>query len=120
MVVIRKFIGAIILFFDWIFSPRGIKREESVQLKINEQTSKLKLYQFHACPFCVKVRRVMKKMSLNIETRDAKKDQDFRNELETNGGKIKVPCLRIEDEAGKYTWMYESSDIISYLESRFA
>ncbi|MDF3852182.1 hypothetical protein [Achromobacter denitrificans] len=30
-----------------------------------------------------------------------------------------MPCLRIE-EAGGTRWMYESSDIIAYLEQRFA
>lgn len=120
MAIVRKILGAIILFFNWVFTPRGVKREESVQSKIDVQTSKLKLYQFNACPFCVKVRRVMKRMSLNIETRDAKNNQEFREELLTNGGAVKVPCLRIEDEDGKYTWMYESSDIITYLGKQFA
>ena len=36
------------------------------------------------------------------------------------GGKIKVPCLRVNDEQGKSTWMYESSDIIEYLQTRYA
>jgi hypothetical protein len=35
------------------------------------------------------------------------------------GGKIKVPCLRIE-ENGQTTWMYESKVIIDYLDKRFA
>ena len=35
------------------------------------------------------------------------------------GGKVKVPCLRIE-EAGGTRWMYESNDIIAYLEQRYA
>lgn len=119
MFIIRKIVGSIILFFNWVFTPKGIDREESVQANINEQTSKLKLYQFNACPFCVKVRRSMKRMSLNIELRDAKNNQQFQQELETNGGRVKVPCLRIEGEKGDYTWMYESSDIIAYLEKQF-
>ncbi len=31
---------------------------------------------------------------------------------------MKVPCLKIE-QAGEVTWMYESNDIISYLNQRF-
>lgn len=119
MAIIRKIIGFIILFFDWVFTPRGVKREASIQQEIDNETSKLKLYQFRACPFCVKVRRTMKRLSLNIETRDAKNNQEFRQELESNGGRIKVPCLRIEDDEGKYTWMYESSAIIAYLEKHY-
>ena len=35
------------------------------------------------------------------------------------GGNLKVPCLRIEERDLGYRWMYESSDIVHYLESRF-
>ena len=119
MFIIRRILGAIILFFDWLFTPKGVQREAALQNEIDTRTAKLKLYQFHSCPFCVKVRRVMKRMSLNIETRDAKNNSQFRQELETHGGRIKVPCLRIEDDKGQFTWMYESSDIVSYLESNY-
>ncbi|WP_141710024.1 glutathione S-transferase N-terminal domain-containing protein, partial [Vibrio splendidus] len=33
--------------------------------------------------------------------------------------RVKVPCLRIE-KGGKTEWMYESSDIVTYLEKQFA
>lgn len=62
----------------------------------------------------------MKRLSLNIDKRDALKDPAARAELQANGGQIKVPCLRITDEHGKHTWMYESNDIIAYLQERFA
>lgn len=29
-----------------------------------------------------------------------------------------MPCLRIEGEKGQMQWMYESSDIVRYLEER--
>ncbi|MBL4772571.1 MAG: glutathione S-transferase N-terminal domain-containing protein [Alcanivoracaceae bacterium] len=119
MFIIRKIIGSIILTLNWLFSPKGIIRNEANQSEIDTQTTKLKLYQFNACPFCVKVRRAMKRMSLTIETRDAKNNEDYHNELAIEGGKIKVPCLKIESENGKNTWLYESSDIIHYLENKF-
>jgi glutathione S-transferase len=113
-------IGSIIIFLDWITSPKGLKRDANIQTEVDSKTSKLKLYQFYSCPFCVKVRRAMKKMSLNIETRDAKNNPQFREELETHGGRIKVPCLRIEDDNGGYTWMYESTDIVKYLSEKYS
>lgn len=119
MIIIRKTVGSIILFFNWLFKPKGIVREETLQSTIDNKTKNLKLYQFNACPFCVKVRRAMCRMSLNIETRDAKNNNEYRQELETQGGSTKVPCLRIEDEKGKHTWMYESSDIVDYLTKEF-
>lgn len=119
MFIIRKIIGSIILSLNWLFSPRGVKRDSQLQKQIDEQTEKLKLYQFHACPFCVKVRRQMKRLSLNIELRDAKSKPHFSRELKSAGGKLKVPCLRIEDDEGNLKWLYESSDINLYLNKRF-
>jgi len=119
MVVVRAILGALILFFNWVFTPKSIKREASEQAAIDVQTSKLALYQYAACPFCVKVRRAMKRSALNIETRDAKRSEKFKAELLQGGGQLKVPCLRIEEENGDVRWMYESGDIIDYLEGRF-
>ena len=119
MVVVRAILGALILLLNWIFTPKSIKREVSEQAAIDAQTAKLALYQYAACPFCVKVRRAMKRSALNIETRDAKRNEQFKEELLAGGGRLKVPCLRIEEDNGDVRWMYESGDIISYLEERF-
>jgi glutaredoxin len=120
MGIIRGILGAIILFFDWVFTPKGIKRDAELQKKIDQQTAGLSLYQFKACPFCVKVRRALKRNTLNIPTYDAKHDERRRDELLQGGGKIKVPCLRIEEKNGDVRWMYESNDIIDYLETQVA
>ena len=61
----------------------------------------------------------MYKLNLPIEKRNAPEGSAHRTELLEGGGKVKVPCLRIEKD-GKVEWMYESSQIISYLEKRFA
>jgi len=120
MRIIRWLLGSLILFFDWVFTPRGIKRDPKLQEDINTQTSDLALYQYKACPFCVKVRRAMKRQSLPIQTKDAKRCEKSREELLQGGGKLKVPCLQIKDSDGNVSWMYESSEIIRYLEERFA
>jgi glutathione S-transferase len=67
----------------------------------------------------VKVRRAMKRQSLTIETRDVKRSDSAREELLAGGGNLKVPCLRVEDARGQVEWVYESKDIIGYLEGRF-
>jgi len=120
MVVIRWILGQLILLLNFVFSPKSIKRPADEQASIDAQTAELTLYQYLACPFCVKVRRTMKRHSLNIETRDAKRNDQFREELVQGGGTLKVPCLRIEEEGRDVRWMYESSDIINYLEQSFA
>ncbi len=119
MKFVRWLLGRIILMLNFIFSPRGVKRSPEAQKVADEKARHLSLYQFEACPFCVKVRRELKRQSVDIDLRDAKSDPAHRTDLESGGGKIKVPCLRIEKE-GKSEWMYESSDIIQYLQKEFA
>lgn len=118
MIVIRWILARIILVVDFLYRPTGIKRSTDVQAALDKSLSTLALYQYAACPFCVKVRWAMKRNTLNIETRDAKRNPEFAKELEEQGGALKVPCLRIEEESGAITWMYESNDIIDYLENR--
>ncbi|MDP2561443.1 glutaredoxin domain-containing protein [Psychrobium sp. 1_MG-2023] len=120
MAIVRWILGRIILLLDFIFSPRGVKRANEAQAVVDTQAQKLALYQFAACPFCVKVRRQMKRLSVNVELRDAKNDQTIAEELLASGGKKKVPCLRIEHDSGEVEWMYESSDINAYLTKRFS
>jgi len=55
-----------------------------------------------------------------VETRDAKRCDTAKGELLAGGGRLKVPCLRVVDTAGGESWMYESKDIIDYLEGRLA
>ena len=63
------------------------------------------------------MRRQIRKHSLNIEFRDAKNNISFKEELVKEGGKHKVPCLRIAHDGAKIEWLYGSDNIISYLES---
>jgi len=119
MKVIRWVLGRIILLLNFLFSPKSIKRSENEQKKIDDAMAQIQLYQFDACPFCVKVRRAAKRLNLPLETKDAKQSP-WEQELINGGGQRKVPCLRIENHTGEVEWMYESNDIITYLEKRFA
>lgn len=115
---IREGLGRIIVFVDFITRPKQIVRSESDQNKADEQAKNLALYQFYACPFCTKVRRNIHRLNISVELRDAQNNATFREELLKEGGAIKVPCLRIE-ENGRTKWMYESSDINEYLNAQF-
>ncbi|MEO9653460.1 glutathione S-transferase N-terminal domain-containing protein [Marinomonas sp.] len=117
--LIRNTLGLIMVALDLLTRGRKLQRTPSEQELVNEQLGELSLYQFFACPFCIKTRRAIHKLNLPIEMRDASQGSPFRAELLENGGKVTVPCLRIEQQ-GKVEWMYESSDIIRYLEKRFA
>lgn len=100
---------------DVLTSPTPMERSAEAQAKLDAATSAMSLYQFETCPFCIKVRRAIKRLALKIEIRDAKKPAIWEV-LVREGGQDQVPCLRIVEKDGKVTWMYESSDINAYLE----
>lgn len=119
MKFVRWFLGRLILAIDFLTRPRPLTRNKEDQAVVDAKTAKMSLYQFHACPFCVKVRRQIRKSSLNIELRDAKNNMTHKEELTKEGGKHKVPCLRIEQDRENITWLYNSKDIKSYLQDEF-
>lgn len=117
--LIRNLLGGIIAAIDLITRGSKIKRTTEAQNQVEAELKKLSLFQFFACPFCIKTRRAMHKMNLPIVKRNASQGSPFRDELLKGGGKVQTPCLRVESDNG-VEWLYESSAIISYLEKRFA
>ena len=112
---IRWFLGKLILFINAATLPKPIFRNGVDQDKVDKKTQYYTLYQFEACPFCVKVRRFIRKNSLKIELKDAKSNMGNKSELVNNGGKHKVPCLKIEKINATTIWLYESDAIIAFL-----
>ena len=117
---LRLVLGPFVLLWEWVTTPKGIVRPPAQQQEIDSQCRGLALYQFKTCPFCIKVRRVMRGLSLNVELRDAQYDAQHRAALLQGGGQIKTPCLKITDEQGNSRWLYESDEISQYLRQRFA
>lgn len=117
---VRLVLTPVVLFSHWVLTPKGVQRSPEAQQRVAEQTAKLALYHFPTCPFCLKVRREMSRLSLPIELHNAQHPGADRQALIEGGGEAKVPCLRISGEDGKLQWMYESNDIIAYLHQRFA
>lgn len=115
---LREGLGRLIVFISWLTRGKKLVRNEQAQAEVDREAASLSLYQIYACPFCVKVRRAMHRLNLPIETRNVQKSGVYRDELAQQGGRVKAPCLRIEDQ-GQSKWLYESSDIIAYLEQRF-
>lgn len=77
------------------------------------------LYQSEMCGFCHRVRHYLAGAGIEIPLRDTLRDPKAREELVSGGGRATVPCLRIERE-GSVEWLYESMDIIDYLQSRLS
>lgn len=117
MKIIRWLVGSLLLLLNKIFSPVAIVRSKEQQNSVNSALGGLALYEFEACPFCIKVRRFLKGSAIAIPLRDAKKEP-YRSELLAGGGKLQVPCLQITNEDGSVRWLYESSDIIAFLQNK--
>ena len=114
---VRRIIGPVMLLIDKLTTPKGIKHPVEKQQHLDLTTQNFALYQFKTCPFCMKVRREIKRQSLNIELRDAQHDEHHRQQLIEGGGQIKVPCLKIKDKNGEHRWLYESTEVIQYLKT---
>lgn len=117
---LRVVLIPVVLLWEKLTTPKGVVRSADEQAKIDAQTRSMALYQFKTCPFCVKVRREIRRLSLNIELRDAQHDARHREDLLQGGNSLQVPCLRITDALGNSRWLYESSEINAYLHQRFA
>lgn len=120
MALIRWPIGQAILLVDRLTAPRPPAREPARQAAVDAAVSDLALYQYRACPFCVKTRRAMRRLGVDLELRDAKGDPRHRQDLLERGGRLQVPCLRIPTGDGGERWLYESDDIIAFLAQRVA
>jgi glutaredoxin len=117
---LRAVLGPLMLLKERITQPRGVVREAALQATVNLQCQNLALYQFSTCPFCIKVRQEMRRLSLPIEQRDAQHNAANRTELQQGSGATKVPCLKITDGNGQSQWLSDSTAIIAYLRGRFA
>src|SRR5262249_31421632 len=76
----------------------------------------LTLYNMEGSPYCRKVREVLNELDLEHTVRNVPKGSPKRAELRKRGGKVQVPYL-IDPNTGRE--MYESDDIVAYLEREY-
>lgn len=117
---LRLVLGPLVLFNEWLRRPSGVKRDPARQAEVDRQCQDLVLYQFKTCPFCIKVRQEMRRLSLPIGQLDAQHDGVHRSALQAGSGATKVPCLKIMDDTGQARWLGDSAAIIAYLRQRFS
>lgn len=118
--LLRAILGPVMLLKERLTRPQGVLRNAADQVRADAACQNLALYQFNTCPFCIKVRQEMRRLSLKVELRDAQNSAENRQTLLAQGGSPKVPCLKITDQQGNAKWLYESNDIIRYLQQEFA
>ena len=78
------------------------------------------LFKTDICPFCGMVKRFLDAKGVELPMRDTMRDPQAHEELVAGGGRATVPCLKITDESGAVRWMYESMDIMRYLDGKLA
>ena len=80
------------------------------------ENSRYTLYVKAGCPFCAKVLNFMDEHHIVLPVMDVTLEphKDAYDELINIGGKFQVPCLVFDGKA-----MYESDDIIAYLNKTF-
>jgi glutaredoxin len=117
---LRIILGPVMLLKEKLTRPQGIVRPQAAQTAVNQQCQTLALYHYKTCPFCMKVRHEMTRLSLNIQRIDAQPSGADRDALTREGGQTKVPCLKITDATGTSQWLYDSNKIIGYLQRRFS
>lgn len=117
---LRVLLGPVMLLKEALARPQGVVRTGAEQESVDAACRGLALYQYKTCPFCIKTRQEMRRLSLDIAKVDAQHAGPARTELLQGGGQTKVPCLKITDAAGSSRWLYDSEKIIAYLRSRFA
>ena len=121
MSFLRYILSFFVIIVDSIFKPSIKVLSDKQKALLAKRQEGYQLYQFKNCPFCVKVRWEMRRLGLiDIPLKDAKNNSVSKAELLTGGGKVQVPCLRIENKQGKVKWLYESADIIDYLRQQFS
>ena len=116
---LRVVLGPFMLLKERLTRPTGVQRTPEAQATVNLQCQSLTLYQFRTCPFCIKVRQEMRRLSLPIEQRDAQHHSAHRSELQQGTGATQVPCLKITDSQGQTQWLQDSAAIVAYLQGRF-
>ena len=76
----------------------------------------LELWDFEGCPYCRKVREVLCELDLEYVVRNVPQGSPKRADLVARGGKMQVPYL-VDPNTGAE--MYESDDIVTYLQTRY-
>ena len=117
---LRVVLGPFMLLKERLTRPTGVQRAPEAQATVDLQCQSLALYQFSTCPFCIKVRQEMRRLSLPIEKRDAQHNTANREQLLQGSGATKVPCLQITETNGQTRWLQDSTAIVAYLRERFA
>jgi len=114
----RKTVDSFLSLFDWLYRPEPVVRSEEESRKLAKATSCLALYDYKGCVASRKTRHEIRRLNIDIERRDIGKCSSHQDSLLAEFGKLKAPCLRVE-EKGKVQWISEPEKIVYFLHERF-
>ncbi len=103
---------------DCLFKPQPIERSEQEVRRLAKETSCIALYNYKGCSASRLARREIRRLNVEIECRDFSKCSIHQDKLLAEYGKLKSPCLRIE-EKGEVRWLDEPDAIVHFLHERF-
>ena len=115
---LRKTLDSFLSLFDWLYRPEPIVRTEKESRKLAKATSGLALYDYKGCMASRKTRHEIHRLNIDIERRDIGNCSIHQDSLLAEFGKLKAPCLRIE-EKGEVQWISEPEKILYFLHDRF-
>jgi len=96
-----------------------LERDPASQHGIDAVTAQLLLYEMPMCPYCCKVRRRVRSLGLDIVSRNVARDDAALAAMLAATDSSQVPCLYINEPGEEPRWLFESNDIVAYLEGRF-
>jgi len=76
----------------------------------------LALYEYETCPYCRRVFRAIDRLHANVEYRDVSADRAHAAALYRATGRHTVPCLFYRRGDGPEQILFESEDIVDFLE----
>lgn len=74
------------------------------------------LYHFDTCPYCLRVRRALADLDVEVELRNVQTEPAAQEALYRAMGRGTVPVLHIHEED---RWLPESGDIVTFLYERY-
>lgn len=117
--LLRPLEGRLFLLLDWLSRTAPAPRSDQELRLLSREFRGLALYERRDCPDCVRARRLVRHWNLPLESRDVRKSQVHRDALLAGLGRLRTPCLRVE-EGGLVRWLEEPEEILGYLAERGA
>lgn len=84
-----------------------------------ESAPSLAVYISRFCGYCYRVLSAVQRLDAEVEVRDVTLHPELRQDIIAATGRRTVPVLKIEHGDGREEWMFESREIVRYLEQHF-